>query len=416
MTGDPMTPSNLQKKPQNPYQVIFSNGFRPLFLCAGAFALVALGWWAGYLKGWLSAPTSHLNPVYWHGHEMLFGLVGAAIGGFLLAAVANWTGRSPVQGTPLTLLVGSWLLGRGVMLSNGALPELLVLGVDSLYWVLLTALVGREIWISGNRRNLKVIVILGLFGFFNLLFHAQSLVDSASLNLRELGIRGALMLICLMITLIGGRIIPAFTRNWLKLNRPQVVQLPPEFNRWDAAAAGATLIMALSWILAPAAAMTAVLAILAGTLQLIRLARWCGLKVVTEPLLFALHLGYGWLGLGFILLGLSTLVTAITPSAGVHALALGAMAGLILPVAARAALGHTNRVVSAGPLMSCVFVLIHLAALLRVLATLPSLWSGELLSAAALCWLAAFGLFCVRYVPVLLLPAAPTLHSPLRSR
>jgi uncharacterized protein involved in response to NO len=348
--------------------------------------------------------------------------VGAAIGGFLLAAVANWTGRSPVSGTPLLLLVVSWLLGRVVMLNGSILADGVILAADSLYWVLLTALIGREIWLSGNRRNLKVCLILGLFGLFNLLFHAQDLIGANSQELgftqeqglREMAIRGALMLICLMITLIGGRITPAFTRNWLKLNSPQEQCLPPAFNRWDGAAAAATLLLALGWIFAPEHPLTALLALVAGTLQLIRLSRWCGLRVVTEPLLFALHLGYGWLGLGFILLGLSSLVPAIPASAGIHGLALGAMAGLILAVAARAALGHTNRALKAGALMSGVFVLIHLAALLRVLATLPNDWQGELLSGAAACWLTAFALFCVRYVPILLLPALLPGQAPAR--
>lgn len=402
-----MTPSNLQPRPQTLYQVIFSNGFRPLFLCAGIFALFALAWWFSYLKGWLPAPSSHLHPLHWHSHEMLFGLVGAAIGGFLLAAVANWTGRSPISGTPLSLLVISWLLGRLAMFTGSALPATLILSLDSLYWLLLTTLIGREIWLSGNRRNLKVCLILALLGFFNLLFHAQDLFGFSSQDgsYRDLAVRGALMQICLMITLIGGRITPAFTRNWLKLNDPDITRLPPAFNRWDAAAGLSTLLLALAWTFSPEHLLTALLALLAGTLQLIRLSRWCGLKVSSEPLLFALHLGYGWLGLGFILLGLGALMPVMTNSAGIHALALGAMAGLILAVAARAALGHTNRALKAGTLMNLVFVLIHLAALLRVLAALIGSWHSELLEGAAIAWFAAFMLFCLRYVPILLLPA-----------
>jgi uncharacterized protein involved in response to NO len=214
------------------------------------------------------------------------------------------------------------------------------------------------------------------------------------------------MLVCVLITLIGGRITPAFTRNWLQRQRPQEKGLPPPFNRWDQAAAAATLLLAVAWIIAPTQLPTALLALLAGTLQLIRVARWCGLKVVAEPLLLALHLGYAWLGVGFLLLGLSILTPAIPTSAGVHALALGAMAGLILAVAARAALGHTNRPLQSGRLMNTVFVLIHLAALLRVLAALSDHWLRLLLDGAAAAWLVAFILFCVRYVPILLLPAA----------
>lgn len=393
----------FEKEPSSPWETIFSNGFRPLFLCVGAVAIIAIGLWTAALAGHWSATTLAMDTVAWHGHEMLFGFVGAAMGGFLLAAVAKWTDRLPVSGWALGVLVLCWLFGRLAVGFSNAIPYPLVVMLDLSYGILLSLLVGREVVSAGNRRNYKVILLLLLFTLFNALFHAGVMV--AERDWQALAMRGVMMQICLMIALIGGRITPAFTRNYLVQRDGAERPLPVLFNRLDMVVSVVLGIAALSWIIVPEAQLTAGLLMAAGVGQWLRVSRWQGLSILSEPLLWILHIGFIWLGAGLILLGAASLGW-VALGAGQHALAIGAMAGMILGVASRAALGHTQRALKAGKLMQLAFILISLAALLRVVASVlaGSAYLHLIYTAAAL-WLFAFTLFCIRYVPILLLPA-----------
>ena len=399
----------FEKQPKNRIELIFSNGFRPLFICTALSALALLCWWISYLYGYLPGPSSSFSPIAWHSHEMLFAFIGSAIGGFLLAAVAKWSGRTPVNGVPLMLLVACWILGRvAISFGAGFSPELILIA-DSSYWILLALLVGREILISRNYRNLKVVLILMLFILLNSLFHLGSFPQFAEElpELQSYAIRAALMLVCLLISLIGGRIIPAFTGNWLRQkqirdNQQLPLKLPAPFGAADIVAVIATILLAFSWTLFPEALGTAAIAVIASMLQLFRLARWNSLSIIREPMLLSLHIGYAWIGVGFLIIAVSVFSNAVPTSTAVHALSVGAMAGLILSVAARAALGHTNRLLKAGGLMTIAFWVINLAALTRVLA---SLYPTHFLPVSAVLWLLAFLLFAIRYLPILISPA-----------
>jgi len=384
-------------EPTNGWQRFFSNGFRPLFLVCALQALVMMLVWLLYLggQGVLNAPESW-GAIAWHGHEMLFGFVGAAVGGFLLAAVSKWTGRPPVGGLPLICLTLLWLAGRAVTwggVDNGALLVVANTG----YWVLLCVLIGREVLAGGNRRNLVVVAALAVMMLFSLMFQL-GWVDRIHL------LESQVLMIALLISLIGGRITPAFTRNWLMRRQAAPERMPAGFGAVDKAAVVSSVLATLTWIVQIPALLSGSLLLLAGVAQLVRLARWRGFGSFGEPLLFSLHLGYSWVGLGFILLGLSQFTSGVPVSAGIHALGVGAMAGMILAVAARAALGHTNRELKAGRLMSFAFLTIHLAALVRVLAALLPSLSMMLIMLAGTLWLIAFALFALRYVPILIGP------------
>ncbi|OMH29163.1 NnrS family protein [Motiliproteus sp. MSK22-1] len=398
----------FEKQPKNRLELIFSNGFRPLFICTALSALILLLWWISYLYGYFPSPSSPFTPLAWHSHEMLFAFIGSAIGGFLLAAVAKWSGRAPVSGLPLILLVSCWIVGRIAISFGAGVSPVLILVADSSYWLLLTILVGREILISRNYRNLKVVLVLSLFTLLNSLFHLNSFTTplTAIPELQNYVGRAALMLVCLLISLIGGRIIPAFTGNWLKQQQlqanPKAPQsLPAPFGTADITAVIATILLAFCWTLYPEAKVTAVIAVIASTLQIFRLARWQSLSTLKEPMLLSLHIGYAWIGIGFLIIAVSIFSSTVPVGAAIHALSVGAMAGLILAVAARAALGHTNRLLKAGKLMTAAFVVINLAALTRILASL----FPTCLPLAAVLWLLAFLLFALRYLPILLSPA-----------
>lgn len=385
------------QEPKNGWVRLFSNGFRPLFLACAIQAIVIMLLWLAYLGGALvpSSPPGW-GPVAWHGHEMLFGFVGAAVGGFLLAAVAKWTGRPPVHGVPLLALTLLWLAGRALVLSGNSSVWLQILA-NTGYWVLLAILVGREVLVSRNKRNGVVILALAVMAGFSLLFQLGA-VDRLHL------LKSQVLLMALLISLIGGRITPAYTRNWLIRKQVDKSKMPAGFGWIDRLAVGFSLLATLAWVTLAAPPVSGVLLIIAGGLQITRLLRWRGLISIAEPLLFALHLGYLWVGIGFVLLGLSSFTAAVPVTAGIHALAVGAMGGMILAVASRAALGHTNRELKAGMLMSLSFLAIHLAALTRILSALLPQFSLMLMMLAGTAWLIAFALFAVRYVPILIGP------------
>ncbi|SIT11359.1 uncharacterized protein involved in response to NO [Neptunomonas antarctica] len=399
----------FEKYPASRWETLLSNGFRPLFLCTGVAGVVLITLWLAILKGYWQADSIAVPLAQWHAHEMLFGFVGSAIGGFLLAAVSKWTNRLPVSGTPLALLVLCWIAGRVVMLSSAALPYVLVACIDLLYGLLLMSLIGREVVMGGNKRNYKIVIMLGLFTLFNLLFHVGM---KYGIEYSQMALRGVVMQICLMIALIGGRITPSFTRNYLIQKHPDSDKpLPTLFNRIDVAVSVVLLLAALSWIITPVNPITGGLLCLAGITQWIRIGRWQGVRILSEPLLWILHLSFLWLGGGLFLLGLSAF-ELINVSAGLHAIGIGAMAGMILGVASRAALGHTQRALIAGKMMIIVFVLISITAGLRSAASLvEGVGYNHFIVSAAVVWLVALTLFCIRYVPILI-SAAPSWKNP----
>lgn len=379
-----------------PMQTFFSYAFRPFFLLVGAQAvLISLAWWL-HLEGWLIW-SGELPAKARHGHEMLFGYAGGAIAGFLLTAVATWTQRPAVSGGRLVLLVAIWLLARLFAFLPGPAGWAPWALASLSFWLCLLALMAREVFASGNTRNYKILLLL--LGFFaaEIVFFARGRDD---FGLAETGLRAGVFLIVGMISLVGGRIIPAFTQNWLNLQLPGQAPRIPAFDHWDQSALAVMVAFALGYVLWPSAAFTGVLGVAAGIAQLLRGLRWRGWLTVREPLLWILHLGFIWIPLGFVLLGLAILGLPQLRDAGLHALTYGAVGTMILAVAARVALGHTGRSLTAPPGMTLAFWLITLGAGLRVFS--PAGSTGMMLSIPL--WIAAYTLFLVRYTPILLAP------------
>jgi len=377
---------------------LFSYGFRPLFLCAALSGPLLVALWIAALSGWLPSFEPALPLVTWHGHEMLFGFVGAAIGGFLLTAVANWTGRPPVAGLRLALLVAAWLAARVAFAADLQLGPVVLLVIDAAYWLLLASFLGRELIAARNRRNYPIAVIVALFFLLVLSFHGDAVLGM-QLDSQAFALRAVLALICLLIAVIAGRIVPAFTANWLRARFGTGTAVPAAFGPLDRIAVTGLAAAGVAYAMAPRAEPTAALLMAAGVLQFLRLARWHGHRTFPEPLLLVLHAGYGWLAFGLVLLGTGLLWPALAPGAGLHGIAVGAMAGLIVAVSARAALGHTHRPLTAGPALTMAFGLLQLAALARV----GTDWFGAgWLYAAAGLWVAAFLPYLWRLAPVLL--------------
>ena len=378
-----------------PGPAILRRGFRPFFLAAGVWAAGAVALWLAEITGLLALPSA-FDPVTWHAHEMLFGFVSAAIAGFLLTAIPNWTGRLPMRGWRLGVLFVLWCAGRVAVGLSALTGPAFAAVVDLAFLAVLAAVVLREIAGTGNRRNLPIAGIVVVLAGSNLLVHLEALGLAAT---GSLGLRLGLADVAVLITLVGGRIVPSFTRNWLARRGAPV--LPRPFGRLDLLALGSSVVAGLVWALAPGAMAAGVLAILAAAANGARLWGWCGQRTFAEPLVWILHLGYAWLVAGFALLGLAVLFPPLPQTAALHALTAGAMGTMTLAIMTRATLGHTGRALSAGPGTTMIYGLVSVAALARVAAPFAPNGAMELLGLSGVCWVGAFGLFVVLYGPLL---------------
>jgi len=372
-------------------------GFRPFFFAGPMWAIVALTLWLLALAGTIQLPTE-FDALAWHRHEMLFGFVGAIIAGFLLTAVPNWTGRLPIAGGPLAALFGLWAAGRIAVLFSSVVGSLAAAAIDVGFFVLLAMLAAREVLESKNR-NLPVVGLVFLFGLVNAADHA----GAAGLIDPDHAWKCAVALVIILISLIGGRIIPSFTRNWL--TKQGVRQgLPGQPGRFDIAVIGLTFLAFLAWITAPQGWLTGILFAIASAGQAVRLARWKGWKTFADPLVLILHVGYFWVPVGLALLAAIDFGAPFPRSTAVHALTAGAMATMILAVMSRATLGHTGRELRASPLTQAAYVLVTAGALLRVTAPLGLLDYRLGIEVAGAAWMVAFLLFLIAYGPILLGP------------
>ncbi|HWB49513.1 MAG TPA: NnrS family protein [Stellaceae bacterium] len=379
--------------------VILSAGFRPFFLGSAVWAVIGVPLWLGAYMSGLVLPTG-LAPAVWHGHEMIFGFASATVAGFLLTAIPNWTGRLPLQGGPLGALVLVWAIGRVAVLLSAVTGAPIAAIADLSFPAAFLAVVAREIVAGRNWRNLPVLGALSLLLIGNLLVHLEALgiADTAAL-----GNRLGLVTLILLISLVGGRIIPSFTRNWLVKNRPAVP--PPVSQGWfDVAALVITAIALLGWAIAPDDPATSGAVIIAGIAVALRLSRWRGSRTAAEPLLLILHIGYGWLALGLLLLGANGLADLLPATAALHALTVGAVGTMTLAVMTRATLGHTGRPLSAGPATKAIYGLVTIAAVLRILSPLAGAETAPVLWAAGASWSGAFGLFALFYGVALVRP------------
>ncbi len=371
---------------------VLSAGFRPFFLCAGVWACLAMALWILLLSGTLQLP-SLFDPVAWHFHEMVFGFVSAAIAGFLLTAIPNWTGRLPLQRWSLGGLVLLWLLGRISVAFSAATGGGFAAVADMSFLVVFGAVVGREIIAGRNWRNLHVLVALGLLIAANAMSHAGALGHTAW---GTTGKRLAISVIIMLISLIGGRIIPSFTGNWLR--RRGAEDLPVAFDRFDIAVLAVSGLALAAWVIFDLTAIVGVLLLLAAVAHAARLARWRGSATWAEPLVWILHIGYAWLPLGLLFLGGSTWAPHVTTSA-LHALTVGGMGTMILAVMTRASLGHTGAALTADRGTLIVYLLVLVAAVARLIAPFVAESYMAVLHVAAGAWIAAFALFTALYLP-----------------
>ena len=377
---------------REPYRgpALLSYGFRPFFLSSALFALVAIPAWVLIWHGEI-AGAGYFLPTDWHVHEMVFGYGAAVVAGFLFTAVPNWTGRLPTCGWPLALLLVLWLAGRVVVAGGLGLRPIGVAVVDQMFLLAVAAMIAREIVAGKNWRNLKVLLPVSLLWLANLLFHVEALVEGSA----DLGRRLGLAL------LIGGRVVPSFTRNWLV--QRGATRLPVAFNRFDALCLVSGAAALIAWVVAPYGMTCAVLSAVAATLNLTRLLRWRGVMTWRSPLLLMLHLAYLMVPLGFASAAAAALDLAGQAGAA-HIFGIGAVGGMTVAVMMRATMGHTGRQLVAGPALTAAFVLVVAACAARVAGPAVRLGPLDGIDLSAVFWTAGFALLAWRIGPWLARP------------
>lgn len=382
-------------------------GFRPFFLVAGVTAWLSMLLWLGLLFGWV-APPSYLAGTNWHAHEMLFGYTVAVVAGFLLTAARNWSGLPTAAGPLLAALVGLWLAARIAPWAQA--PAGLIAVLDVAFFPALAASLWRPLWQGPNPTNRLFLLVLAGFTLASLLVNLHGIgLDSslnlASLNLASLGVRGQglmLDLVLVVILLVGGRVMPFFTRA-------AIPDAQPVTRPWlDALTLGAALLMLVLHLVLPGspvfARLAGIAAIAAGVLQVVRFIGWHQWRAWGMPMLTVLYLGFLWLALGLILDGLAAF-GLLAPSIALHALTAGAIGVLTLGMMVRVTLGHTGRTMRASRLTLLAFALVNAAALLRTAGVwiAPQGYLGWMI-ASGVCWIAAFLLFTGLYGPMLVAP------------
>lgn len=363
-------------------------GFRPFYLLAALLAALSVPLWLASYKGLLPAlPTANM---LWHMHEMVFGFGGVVIVGFLFTAGRNWTNLPTPAGAQLAALAVLWIAGRVAMLLA---PKLGAFVIDGAFLPLCALAFGRVLVQAQSKRNYPILGILALLSLANLLFHAGA---NGWIPLSPFTpVHGAILMITVLEAVIGGRVIPMFTRNGAPGSQPVSVA-------WREKASIALLAAtAIAWVSGLPGVLVAPVALAAAGINAWRLLGWAPHATLRVPLLWILHLAYAWVVAGLLLLGFAALGIGSASSA-FHALAVGGMSGLILGMITRTALGHTGRMLRAGRAESAMYLLLQAGALARLCANIiPAGIRDYLLLASAVAWSSAFLLYLFVYAPYL---------------
>lgn len=386
------------------YPAILSYGFRPFFLLGSLQAAIAMLLWLPLYYGRLETFSTFL-PVDWHIHELLFGYLPAVVTGFLLTAIPNWTGRLPVQDFRLLSLVLLWVAGRAAVFLSAETGWLLSAVIDCSFLLAVVAAAATEIIAGRNWRNLKVLLPVATLFAANVIFHVEAHYQGISDMSRRLGLGAVVVLIMI----IGGRIVPSFTRNWLVRENPG--RIPASFGKFDIRTIALSAVGFAAWTFFPASLATGALLIAGAVFNSVRLARWAGDRTLGDPLVLILHIAFVFVPLGLLLAGLTVLAPGAVPAAaGIHAFAVGAVACMTLAVMTRASLGHTGRELAAGAGTRAIFVAIVIATILRVAAAMVP-GAAILLHVSAALWVTAFVGYVVFFGGMLTRPRRQTRNN-----
>lgn len=373
---------------------LFQLGFRPFYALAAVFAVVAVAIWLSAFAGFSSTGV-YLHSVIWHSHEMLFGFSVAVIAGFLLTAVRNWTGLATPTGPALAALAALWLLGR-VLLITGPAPLAAI--ADVLFLPTLAVAVAIPILRSKNVRNYKVIAVLVALATCNGIFHL-AIQGVLPAWLSRATVFAAIDILVILLAIVAGRVVPAFTRNAVATSNPRSEPWLEVVVFLSMSVVVATTLTSGTWT--PNSPLLAGLFLVVATGHALRLALWNPLQTIHKPLLWMMPAAYSWIAFAFVLRALAV-THVVAPSAWIHAVTMGAVSGFMIAMMMRSSLGHTGRDLVASRSDMVAFVFVQLAAIARITG---SITAGESyrywIVASGLIWVLAFGLFTARYLPML---------------
>lgn len=393
--------TTIENAPPERRFALFDYGFRPFFLLAGIYAAVLVPIWL-YVYAHSAATFGSLPPMYWHAHEMLYGFVGAAIAGFLLTAVPSWTGARGFAGTPLRMLVLAWAAGRIAMATAGTIPFWIVALAELSMLALLATLLLPPLMRSQNR-NMPMLAVLGVLWLIDAAFLVALKKGDVLLASRTMTL--AIDFVLILVTIIGGRIVPAFTANALRRRGeiPDIVS-----RKWiEIAAIGSMILIAAFDVFAPVGYASAILAAIAAVVHTIRLSGWRSFKTGGESILWILHVGYAWLPIGLALKACYLFRAFDWASKWQHALTAGVFGTMILAVMTRATLGHTGRPLIVSRAITAAYVLLTLGVVMRVSSSIaPPEYYVAAVCVAGAAWTLAFALFLLIYAPILIKPRA----------
>ncbi len=375
---------------------LFCYCIRPFFLGAAIWAALAMGLWIAMLAGLAHIP-SHMDATTWHAHEFLFGYLGAVIAGFMLTAVPNWSGHLPVVGRGLMALFALWVLGRGAMATSAFWPVWLAVTLDLAFVGVLALCILREIIAGPGWRNAEMLALLAVFGLSNALFHLDVIAGNSAVH--GIGLRLGVGTVVMMIGVVGGRIVPSFTRNWLAKARLDARPVAP-MQRFDKAVLVLSGVALLLWLTGPDAPLSGVALLAMGALHLGRMARWQGHRTGAEPLVWVLHAGYSCVPLGALIVGWSILAPEqIARAAALHMWMAGAFGVMTLAVMTRSVLAHIGRVTHAGPGTAAIYGCVILSVAVRLLAGIWPQGADLAHAVSGALWIAGFAGFALLYGP-----------------
>ena len=376
-------------------KAILQLAFRSFFLLGALSSVVALSAWVLTLNGIVIIEQGGLSALVWHTHEMIFAFAATVAVGFILTAVQTWTGVASVKGKTLALLISLWLVIRGAIYINSDVSIYLALVCSGLWWALVIFHYSRIVFTANNQRNYLFIPVLAVIAVLNLTILLADMFEATALALHLA--KTAVFMFCLLMTIIGGRVIPFFTHRGA--NTDPIESLPLVEKLVVPCTALCALGYALSIVIDTSLPLVILLSF-TGLLQVLRLSRWHSSKTISVPLLWSLHLSYLFMAFGLLLMAVSLVSGAVTSSVAIHLITVGAMGLMILAMMSRVSLGHTGRPLQVHPLITLAFALMAGATLARVL--LP-MFAEYLLgwNLSALLWVLAFALFVGIYGPIL---------------
>ena len=384
---------------QNPslLSILSAMGFRPLFLLAGLWSLLGMVLWLSILGGSLDGEL-FIEPAWWHGHEMLFGFVGAAAAGFMLTAAPIWSKSPPLTGRPLLNVVIAWIAGRMAIWAAPFIPATIVAGLDLAFWLLFLWFSAPTLWNTGNRihrifPSLLVLVVIG-----NVMMHleAMGLTDDTARRGLYLGVDA----IIFFLIVVGGHIMPMFTRETLNKEGDGLeFPLSPIL---EIAGVVTMFAVVVGNLVDYQHYITGALFIMAAVVQAIRFSRWHVLKTFADPMLWSLHGGFSWLILGLLLSGVARLTDLLEISTALHAMTVGAMGFFTLGIMSRISLIHTGHPVKADWRLTIALWIIPVAAIVRLFPDLPV--PGGAIFISGCLWIVAFALFLLVFSSKLIQP------------